>query len=181
MSGNHTPSNHQFFSSASATRKQTELPERFWVKVDKDGPQPPGLDGRCWLWTGAHTAGGYGSAHIGGRVRYTHRVAYGALVAPIPEGMSVLHRCDCRPCLNPLHLFAGTQGDNMRDMVARGRSGLAKLNWTQVAELRALARAGTSAEKLGKRFQISRSQAHRIISYRSWRPGPFDSSTGGWS
>lgn len=76
----------------------------------------------CWLWDGPRFASGYGRASQGSRKRRAHRVAYELYVAPIPEGMHVLHRCDNPPCVNPDHLFLGTHLDNMKDMERKGRA-----------------------------------------------------------
>lgn len=81
----------------------------------------------CWLWTGAGAGKGYGMFRYGGRrprgaLMYAHRFAFSQWKSVIPEGMSVLHRCDVRCCVNPDHLFLGTQADNMRDMTAKGRN-----------------------------------------------------------
>ena len=86
----------------------------FWDYVDF---QPQG----CWLWTGPKRglhAGGYGA--FGGH-EYAHRFIYRMTYGKIPKGKSVLHRCDTPLCVNPRHLFCGTQRDNMRDMISKGR------------------------------------------------------------
>lgn len=88
--------------------------DRFWAKVRKTNT--------CWLWIGATIKGGYGS--FGGikcKVGMAHRFSWTLHNGPIPAGLDVLHRCDTPPCVNPEHLFLGTQTDNSRDMVQKGR------------------------------------------------------------
>lgn len=104
------------------------------------------LDTECWEWLGGRDSSGYGNIRHEGRNLGTHRVAYLLLVGPIPEGMRVLHKCDFPACINPEHLFLGTQQDNMDDMRAKGRNdyifnkggrnGRASLTEQQVIEIK---------------------------------------------
>ena len=79
----------------------------------------------CWVWQGSAGKDGYGRMvyRLDGQrvIRGAHRVSWEVANGPIPEGMHVLHRCDNPPCVNPAHLFLGTQADNMRDMTRKGR------------------------------------------------------------
>lgn len=75
----------------------------------------------CWLWEG-FLVGGYGRCTIGKKKAiYAHRLSYETFVAPIPDGLSILHKCDTPACVNPQHLFVGTHTDNMQDAVRKGR------------------------------------------------------------
>lgn len=74
----------------------------------------------CWEWTGWR-AHGYGYFFHEGKDQRAHRVSYELFVGSIPDGLVVMHSCDNRPCVNPDHLSVGTQADNVRDMVAKGR------------------------------------------------------------
>lgn len=77
----------------------------------------------CWIWLGARISTGYGQVHWQGRACLTHRLSYELWHGPIPQGMHVCHTCDTPACINPDHLFTGTQLDNQRDKNAKGRNG----------------------------------------------------------
>ena len=100
-----------------ATPRRLMSPEdRFWVKVDKNGPVPaarPDL-GPCWLWTGTKLPKGYGSFYyLAGRRAYAHRFAYELLVGPIPaDRPQIDHLCRVTSCVNPTHLEPVTNREN---------------------------------------------------------------------
>lgn len=77
----------------------------------------------CLVWAGKRHHTGYGVSKVAGRRRPVHRLMWEACNGPIPDGLLVLHRCDVRPCIEPAHLFLGTDRDNVHDMIAKGRSG----------------------------------------------------------
>ena len=84
--------------------------ERFWAKVDKNGP------GGCWLWTASTLGGGYGQFRSR-TVRlspYAHRIAYELLVGPVPTGLELDHLCRVRHCVNPAHLEPVSHRENLR-------------------------------------------------------------------
>src|SRR5689334_2841330 len=89
----------------------------FWSYVEK-GPS-------CWNWKGARTELGYGLISVPphGRMMGAHRVAWALRHGAAPNDMFVCHKCDNPSCVNPDHLFLGTNSDNMRDCVAKGRHG----------------------------------------------------------
>lgn len=129
----------------------SDLPlTRFFSKVDKGG------DGGCWNWTAALNNKGYG-VFAWNRERLAHRAAYVLLVGDIPAGMVLRHGCDNPRCVNPAHLEAGTQLENMKDAVHRGRTcrgdeHATKLNETKVREILV---STDPAPVLSKRYGVS--------------------------
>ena len=89
--------------------------ERFWAKVNQDGPIPthrPDL-GPCWEWTASHNWLGYSQFRLGPRMVGGHRFAYELLVEPIPAGLDIDHLCRNRGCVNPAHLEPVTERVNV--------------------------------------------------------------------
>lgn len=75
----------------------------------------------CWAWTHFKRPDGYGEMTYKGRARYAQKVAWDLFRGPIPKNLHVLHTCDNRWCVNPDHLFLGTNRDNVNDKLAKGR------------------------------------------------------------
>jgi hypothetical protein len=78
-------------------------------------------EGGCWEWTSYKNACGYGTLRIDGRSQLAHRASYEQFIGHIPEGLNVNHKCDNPACINPEHLWIGTQLENIADMVTKGR------------------------------------------------------------
>lgn len=80
---------------------------RFWAKVDVRSAD------ECWLWTASTNTAGYGQFWLDTRQLGAHRVAYEALVGPIPDGLQIDHLCRVKNCLNPAHMEPVTQRVNL--------------------------------------------------------------------
>jgi DNA-binding XRE family transcriptional regulator len=116
-------------SSAKQLVLSEEQKKRFWAKVDKNGPLPDqanphykGLD-QCWVWmawTDKGPDGGYGKFAVNRRMMRVHRLSWLIAYGTMPNQL-VLHKCDVRCCVNPAHLFLGTNADNTLDKVRKGR------------------------------------------------------------
>jgi hypothetical protein len=154
-----------------------ETMQRFWSKVDKAGA------GGCWLWTANRFENGYGmystrTTKTMCKTWKAHRLAWTLVHGPVPEGMSVLHRCDVKRCANPSHLFLGTTADNMADKVAKGRQargerhGRAKVTVRDVPYIRGLRAIGFTYSELGKMYGLNQSTIGGIINRRIWKEVP---------
>jgi hypothetical protein len=171
--------------AAANRRKVKPLSVRFWSKVDHRG------DDECWEWAGKVGANGYGFVSVSHtHTEYAHRVSYRFAFGAIPDGMHVCHHCDNRTCVNPAHLFTGTDADNVADMWAKGRgrsnppkgelSPNAVLTESQVREMRRLY-AGPNPRKgcavpgkfnqpqLARMFGIGQPQVPSIVRGEQWK------------
>jgi len=136
----------------------------------------------CWRWFGAVRDAGYGVVVIEGRQKSVHRVVY-ALVndCSIPADLGCCHHCDNPCCVNPFHLFIGTQAENMADMVSKGRqqttrgeqSSRSKLTTAMVLEMRrAYAQGGVTIAALARQFGLTEPGASAVVYRHSWKHVP---------
>src|SRR3990172_2559524 len=153
---------------ASVPNKQTD---RFWSKVIKTDS--------CWLWTG-NIVWVYGYLGLSSqkscpvRERRAHRISWVLHCGAIPDGLFVLHRCDVRRCVNPEHLFLGTQAMNIADAKRKGRlcsgdafrathpprlgeeNNSSKLRDSEVIAIREEMMAGKTKSEISRKYGISR-------------------------
>ena len=147
---------------------------RFWSKVEKSNG--------CWLWTARINHNGYGTFMLRAKPHTTvlaHRLSWVIHHhADIPTGKYILHECDVRRCVNPLHLKVGTIQDNYDDMKRRGREvilrgemhGMAKLTMNDVIAIRAKRiNSQVTFKELGTEYSVSESTVSRICRNDIWR------------
>lgn len=159
-----------------AAQFRPQASERFMTFVE---PIP---EAGCWLWTGFIEKGGYGLFRVDRRIRHStraHRASWELFRGPIPVGLSVLHHCDVRCCVNPYHLFVGTHADNTRDMISKGRqkcpgapgesNGRAKVTTSDVLMIRAEVERGITSLALSERLGIARNTVREIATRRTWK------------
>ena len=143
------------------------------IEIDKETIKAHSVENEtsgCWEWFGTITRG-YGKY----KGYQAHRLAWLAFKDIPPLGFYVLHTCDNRKCVNPEHLYLGTQSDNMRDMWQRGgrthNTAIAKYNWDIVNKIRSLYKTGDySFAELGRRFGMNRSMVYKIVNEQIWKP-----------
>lgn len=148
---------------------------KFWSRVRIDNPN------KCWEWTGTKTKAGYGCIWIGGRKgnnRRAHRVSWEiANSQSVPNQLYVLHHCDNPICVNPDHLFLGTQKDNSDDMRSKGRAvyphdethPFAKLNWIKVKEIREKYSNGIFQKQIAKEYGVAQTTIWQVLHHKTWK------------
>src|ERR1039458_8735189 len=111
--------------------------ERFWEKVNKNGPLPEGQPelGECWVWTASKHGSGHGEFFISkerGKIS-AHGFSLEIAIGPCPEGMEGCHHCDNPPCVRPDHVYWGTRQDNVNDSIRRDRHARGERNGHAIA------------------------------------------------
>lgn len=157
--------------------------ERFWSKVDKNGPFPthqPAL-GQCWIWKGSANELGYGHIQKGKRGAGKIRAPWASKLLneeSIPLGQNALHKCDNAHCVNPDHIFFGSHADNVHDKINKGRQGWgvkvgedhpnAKLSRESVEFIR---RSELTGKQLGEVFGVNAATINRARYGKTWMSG----------
>lgn len=130
----------------------------------------------CWEWQSTRLVTGYGALGMAGKRYLAHRVAYYLANGPLRQDQVVGHSCDNPPCVNPSHLWLGTQLDNCLDRDLKGRTqrqcgenaSTSKLTTAEVLEIRKLHGLATTRE-VGAKFGISNRHVSEIWRRKVWR------------
>lgn len=136
----------------------------------------PELNSGCILWSGSMCKQGYGKLSVKGMKRGVHRLSYALAYGPIPDGQNVCHRCDTPACLNPAHLFLGTQAENLADMEAKGRGNKpcgeshpnAKLRSDDVLKIKGRLAAGERTASIAADYGVTRTAIYAIRQGIRW-------------
>jgi len=140
--------------------------DRFWSHVNKTD--------YCWEWTASKYPFGYGCFKANGKKFGAHRFSWILANGPILYYLFVLHKCDNPSCVNPDHLFLGTQRANMRDRMKKWRhvygekSKASKLTESQVFDIWKN-KNSENAGIVAKRYNVSRSCIQAIWVGKNWR------------
>lgn len=143
--------------------------DRFWRKVKKTKD--------CWLWIANKSNRNYGMFAINNKKVSAHRYSYKYHYGSIPNGLYICHKCDNPPCVNPKHLYAGTQSDNLKDAANKNRrvytsrqgskNNLSKLKEIDVLKIRSLSKNKTYKE-IANMFNVDPTNIGYIIRRRTW-------------
>lgn len=150
-----------------------------WSNINKNGSIPAHMPhlGKCWEWLAFCDKDGYGKCNFNRQSKLVHRIVWELINGLIPNGLSVLHKCDNPRCCNPEHLFLGTHLDNNRDMVAKGRNNPSKGEKQRSHKLTELdviairkryANGEKKVSKLANEYGVNRNTIYDVINRKYW-------------
>ena len=149
---------------------------RFWERVERTD--------NCWEWVGARNLSGYGHLWIAGGNISAHRISWLLHYGSIPSGMLICHHCDNPGCVNPQHLFLGTQKENLADRERKGRTPKgdrssrrlhldryptgerhykAKFSIDEVLSIKQAVANGSCQRKLARQYEVHKDTIWRVV------------------
>lgn len=147
---------------------------KFWLNVDRSGPVPDevvyGQIVACWTWNGDRLPNQYGVFRARGGSQMAHKISYEISNGPVSDAGQVLHSCDNPSCVNPAHLHAGSQSDNMVEMHCRQR-GRTKMSFEAADEARMRRHTGETVTSLARGYGVSMSAMSDLVNNKSWTRG----------
>lgn len=152
------------------TAKCKDDDKRFWSKVRK-------TRNGCWEWKAGIRVDGYGSFWKDGKTVLAHRFSWEYFNGQPLDGLCMLHHCDNRACVNPMHLFMGTRLDNNQDAGRKGKkrgemNGQAKLHNSDIPIILDLHKQGFSQTYIAQKFQVKQNTISRVINGKTWKHCP---------
>jgi hypothetical protein len=132
----------------------------------------------CWEWQKQRLPKGYGIFSINCFQILAHRFSFFYHYGFLDKDLDVLHTCDNPSCVNPEHLFLGTNQDNVDDKVAKNRQrkgeGIpsAKLGTSDILQIRELFRNGANHGELAKMFNVTKGNVGMIVRKQTWKHLP---------
>jgi hypothetical protein len=121
----------------------------------------------CWLWKGPHNDKGYPKIWTNKFSASAHRYSYERFVGPL-DNLQCCHRCDNKGCVNPEHLFAGTNTDNVRDCLNKGKLPQGKLSVEKANEIKKLLGQRIKPKKIAELFGITQAMVSAIKHRKAW-------------
>jgi hypothetical protein len=141
----------------------------FWSRVNVAAA------GECWLWKGGLFNTGYGAFRYNGNTRQAHRFAAEIQFGTIPRGMAVCHKCDVRACVNPEHLFLGTNSDNMADAARKGRMARGERVYRSrltAEDVVAIRKSTLTHAAIAKHYGVHGTTICHVMNRKTWRHIP---------
>jgi len=149
------------------------LIDRFYGKFE--------ITDTCWVWKGKKDKNGYGQFYMNLDKKEIsvrpHRFSYMIFKGEIPDGLLICHSCDNPACVNPQHLFLGTQKINIQDALKKERMNgpkgtkqwLAKFKDDDIREIRKLKSSGMNGNQIAKKYNVNRRVIYDILKKITWK------------
>lgn len=151
--------------------------DTFWSKVDKTPGQGP--NGECWEWRAGISSNGYGQSYFFGKTQGKGAHVISWTLTNGPTNLHVLHHCDNRLCVNPSHLFIGSNLDNTKDRDTKGRHkggrspGVmnkgAKMSEEDILKIRGMAAGGMTQKSIAKIYNLHHDTILKIVNRKLWK------------